>query len=61
MVIGFGAAAPRFRCNQWIWEAEVFHLQGAETVNGPWYDLDVESPVMIPAGATARAFRLRCD
>jgi hypothetical protein len=43
------------------WEGDGFHLQGAETVNGPWYDLGVESPATIPASANARVFRLRCD
>lgn len=43
------------------WEGDGFHLQGAETVEGPWYDLKVESPATIPAGLSPRLFRLRCD
>ena len=43
------------------WAGDGFHLQGAENVNGPWYDLDVESPAAIPAGESPRVFRLRCD
>jgi len=43
------------------WEPDGFHLQGAETLAGPWYDLGVESPATIPASAKARVFRLRCD
>lgn len=43
------------------WSGDGFHLQGAEFVNGPWYDLGVESPAAIPAGANTRLFRLRCD
>ena len=43
------------------WEGDGFHLQGAETITGPWYDLGVESPSTIPAGSTSRLFRLRCD
>jgi hypothetical protein len=43
------------------WTGDGFHLQGAETVGGPWYDLEVTSPATIPASADARVFRLRCD
>ncbi|MCU0770800.1 MAG: HYR domain-containing protein [Verrucomicrobia bacterium] len=43
------------------WEGDGFHLQGAESVSGPWYDLGVESPATIPAGSATRVFRLRCD
>ena len=43
------------------WEGDGFHLQGAETVGGPWYDLGIESPATIPAGGSPRLFRLRCD
>jgi len=43
------------------WAGDGFHLQGAETVNGPWYDLEVESPATIPAISTSRVFRLRCE
>lgn len=43
------------------WSGDGFHLQGAESLEGPWYDLEVESPATIPAGAKARVFRLRCE
>ncbi len=43
------------------WPGDGFHLQGAETVMGPWYDLDVQSPATIPASSSSRVFRLRCD
>jgi hypothetical protein len=43
------------------WEGDGFHLQGAESLAGPWYDLEVSSPATIPAGAASRVFRLRCD
>jgi len=43
------------------WDGDGFHLQGAESVKGPWYDLNVESPATIPASAAQRVFRLRCD
>ena len=43
------------------WDGDGFHLQGAESVTGPWYDLNVESPATIPATAAQRVFRLRCD
>ena len=43
------------------WTGDGFHLQGAESVLGPWYDLEVESPATIPAGSASRVFRLRCD
>jgi hypothetical protein len=43
------------------WPGDGFHLQGAETVEGPWYELDVESPATITASSSSRVFRLRCD
>ena len=43
------------------WSGDGFHLQGAESVVGPWYELGVESPATIPAVASPRVFRLRCD
>jgi hypothetical protein len=43
------------------WEGDGFHLQGAESVTGPWYDLAVDSPATIPASSTTRVFRLRCE
>jgi hypothetical protein len=43
------------------WEGDGFHLEGAESVAGPWYDLNMTSPAIIPAGSAPRVFRLRCD
>lgn len=43
------------------WPGDGFHLQGAESLDGPWYDLGVESPATIPARSNTRVFRLRCD
>lgn len=43
------------------WTSEGFRLQGAESVNGPWYDLGVESPVLVEPSALMRYFRLVCD
>jgi hypothetical protein len=43
------------------WSEEGFRLQGAETVEGPWYDLGVESPVLVETNALMRYFRLTCD
>jgi hypothetical protein len=43
------------------WEGDGFRLRGAETVDGPWYDLGVSSPVNLPANCTLRVFRLLCD
>jgi hypothetical protein len=43
------------------WPDDGFRLQGAETVNGPWYDLGVSSPVTLLANSNLRAFRLVCD
>jgi hypothetical protein len=43
------------------WEGDGFHLQGAESVAGPWYDLGVSSPATMPASSGSRVFRLRCD
>ncbi len=43
------------------WEGDGFHLQGAETLPGPWYDLGVSPPVTIPANSAVRVFRLRCE
>ena len=43
------------------WEGDGFHLQGAESVTGPWYDLELDSPATLPANSTVRVFRLRCQ
>ena len=43
------------------WQGDGFRLQGAETLAGPWYDLDVDSPVTLPANTALRLFRLLCD
>jgi hypothetical protein len=48
-------------CISLTWAADGFHLLGAENVNGPWYDLGVNSPVQLPANHSARYFRLSCD
>jgi hypothetical protein len=43
------------------WQGDGFRLQVAESLEGPWYDLDVSSPATIPAPSSMRVFRLRCD
>jgi len=43
------------------WPGEDMRLQGAERVNGPWYDLGADSPVTLGAGYRARFFRLNCE
>jgi hypothetical protein len=43
------------------WSDPMFRLQGAENVSGPWFDLGVDSPVLLPANSNARFFRLTCD
>jgi hypothetical protein len=43
------------------WQGDGFRLQGAEDVNGQWYDLGVDSPVQLPANYALRFFRLVCD
>lgn len=43
------------------WSGEAFHLQGAEQLVGPWFDLGATSPVSVPANSNARFFRLVCD
>ena len=43
------------------WEGDGFRLQGAETSDGPWYDLGVSSPATLPANSGLRVFRLLCD
>jgi len=43
------------------WTDQKFRLQGSERVNGPWFDLGVDSPVLLPSSSTARFFRLACD
>jgi hypothetical protein len=43
------------------WEGTGFRLQGAESLTGPWYDLGVASPVLLPASHPARFLRLVCD
>jgi hypothetical protein len=43
------------------WDGDGFRLQGAETVAGPWYDLGVSSPAVLPANSDLRVFRLICD
>lgn len=43
------------------WAGDGFRLQGAESADGPWYDLGASSPVTLSAGVPLRVFRLRCD
>ena len=43
------------------WSGDGFRLQGAEKVTGPWYDLGVSSPVVMPETATLRFLRLVCN
>ncbi len=43
------------------WTGEIFRLQGAEQITGPWYDLGKASPLTVPAASKARFFRLVCD
>jgi hypothetical protein len=43
------------------WLGDNYRLQGAVDVTGPWFDLGVNSPVVLPATTTARFFRLNCD
>jgi hypothetical protein len=43
------------------WAGNIFRLQGAEEVTGPWYDLGPASPITVPATSRARFFRLVCD
>jgi hypothetical protein len=43
------------------WAGDGFRLQGAETLAGPWYDLGVDSPAILPANYALRVFRLLCN
>ena len=43
------------------WPGANFRLQGAEKVDGPWFDLGAASPVSLSASQSARFFRLVCD
>jgi hypothetical protein len=43
------------------WSGASFQLQGAETVTGPWFDLGVSSPALLPSNSSARFLRLSCD
>ena len=43
------------------WDGDGFHLEGAESLGGPWYDLGVSPPVTLPANSSVRVFRLRCE
>jgi hypothetical protein len=43
------------------WSADGYRLLGAETLNGPWIDLGVTSPVVLSPNALQRYFRLVCD
>lgn len=43
------------------WPGDGYHLQGAEHVTGPWFNLGVTSPVSLSSQAPHRYFRLVCD
>lgn len=43
------------------WAGDSFRLQGATEATGPWLDLGVASPVLLPTSHPARFFRLVCD
>lgn len=43
------------------WEGDGFRLQGAVSLTGPWLDLGVSSPLLLPANHLERFFRLLCD
>ena len=43
------------------WSGEGYRLLGAETLDGPWIDLGVASPVVLAPNASQRYFRLVCD
>jgi hypothetical protein len=43
------------------WPSDGYRLQGAENVDGPWYELGVTSPVSLNPNHEARFFRLVCD
>jgi hypothetical protein len=43
------------------WPVEGYRLLGAESLDGPWIDLGVASPVQMAPNAAQRYFRLVCD
>ncbi len=43
------------------WSGDGYRLLGAETLDGPWIDLGVLSPVLLSPNAPQRYFRLACD
>ncbi len=43
------------------WSGNGYRLLGAETLDGPWIDLGVASPVVLAPNASHRYFRLVCD
>jgi hypothetical protein len=42
------------------WSDESYRLLGAETTDGPWIDLGVTSPFVLPPNGGPRYFRLVC-
>lgn len=55
------AAFDIFRAGENVnltWDCDGFLLQGAENAGGPWYDLGVESPALLPLSTPYRFFRL---
>jgi len=43
------------------WSGDGYRLLGAETLDGPWIDLGVASPVVLSPSASHRFFRMVCD
>jgi hypothetical protein len=43
------------------WSGIGYRLLGAETLDGPWIDLGIKSPVLLPPNSIQRYFRLVCD
>jgi hypothetical protein len=43
------------------WSGDGYRLLGAETLDGPWIDLGLASPVVLAPNASHRYFRLVCD
>jgi hypothetical protein len=43
------------------WSGDGYRILGAETLDGPWLDLGVTSPVLLSPNSLQRYFRLVCD
>jgi hypothetical protein len=43
------------------WSGDGYRLLGAETLDGPWIELGVTSPVMLAPSAPHRYYRLVCE